>query len=134
MDYSQTYYSNSLLESTGFLIFLFVYAIFSIIVLWKIFVKAGIPGWWSIIPFANWYKMFELFWAKGKGFMFILLFVPIANIIISIMLYFKMAKSFGKDGGFAVGSLLLNIIFMPILAFGDASYIGPDGIPLYNKE
>lgn len=66
--------------------------------------------------------------------MFILLFVPIANIIISIMLYFKMAKSFGKDGGFAVGLLFLNIIFMPILAFGDASYIGPDGIPLYNKE
>lgn len=66
--------------------------------------------------------------------MFILLFIPIANIIIYIMLYSKMAKSFGKGGGFALGLMFLNIIFMPILAFGDASYIGPDGIPIYNKE
>ena len=53
--------------------------------------------------------------------------MPIANLVVLIMLYVKMARSFGKSGGFAVGLIFLSIIFIPILAFGSDDYIGPDG-------
>lgn len=62
--------------------------------------------------------------------MFILMFIPIANIVVSVMLCLKMAKSFGKGAGFGVGLIFLSTIFYAILAFGNASYIGPNGIPL----
>jgi len=38
-----------------------------------------------------------------------------------------LSKSFGKDVGFTIGLILLPVIFYPILAFGDAKYIGPAG-------
>ena len=59
---------------------------------------------------------------------FWLLLVPCANIVVLIilafMIPFKLAEKFGKDVGFAIGLLLLGIIFLPILAFGDARYRG----------
>lgn len=130
MDYSSTYNQNMLFQSTGFIIFVAVFALFTLILLWKIFVKAGEPGWWALIPFANYYKMFELFWDKGKGWMFILMFIPFVNVVVSVMLCIKMAKSFGKGTGFALGLIFLSIIFYAILALGDDKYIGPNGIPI----
>ncbi len=130
MDYSSSYYQYSIIDNTGFYICILAFTVINCIFLWKIFAKAGIPGWWALIPFANYYKSFELFWDRGKGWMFILMFIPIANIVVSIMLCLRMAKSFGKGAGFGVGLIFLSTIFYAILAFGNASYIGPNGIPL----
>lgn len=91
---------------------------------WKMFTKAGKPGWASIVPFYSNYVMFEI--AGMNGWMFLLLCVPIANIIVSIMLYLNLAKTFGKSTGFAVGLILLNPIFTLMLAFGNAKYIGTE--------
>ncbi|MBE6834630.1 MAG: signal peptidase I [Ruminococcaceae bacterium] len=99
--------------------------IFSIVVMWKIFAKAGKPGWAAIIPFYNLYILFEITW--GKGIMFLTLLIPIANFVILLITYVKLAKAFGKGGGFAVGLIFCSIIFLPILAFGSAQYIGPNG-------
>lgn len=123
-----------LLNSLPFMIFTVALIVFSVVCSWKIFSKAGIPGWWSIIPFANIYKMFELFWGAGKGWMFILTFVPFVNVVVNIMLLIKLARSFGKGGGFAAGLIFLSVIFAAILAFGSAEYIGPDGVPPYRPE
>ena len=101
--------------------------IFLIVCIWKIFTKAGEAGWKSIVPFYNNWTMLKLFWKSEPVVPFILLFVPFANLVVLIMLYVKMARSFGKSGGFAVGLILLSFIFMPILAFGSDEYIGPDG-------
>lgn len=130
MDYSSSYYQYSIIDNTGFYICILAFTVINCVFLWKIFTKAGIPGWWALIPFANYYKMFELFWENGKGWMFILMFIPIVNIVVSIMLCLKMAKSFGKGAGFGVGLIFLSTIFYAILAFGNASYIGANGIPL----
>lgn len=86
------------------------------------FVKAGKPGWASIIPFYNTYCLFDM--GFGKGWMFLLLLVPIVGEVFAIILYFKIAKAFGKGIGFGFGLLLLNPIFMCILGFGDAEYVG----------
>ncbi len=97
----------------------------------KIFQKAGKPGWHAIIPFLNTYDLFDLAW--GNGILFLLLLIPVANFVVLIMLYLKLAKAFGKDSGFGVGLIFLPFIFLLILGFGDAQYIGPDGMPRTNS-
>ena len=88
--------------------------------LWKIFTKAGQPGWASIIPI---YNLIVLLKIAGKPLWFIILFfIPFANIVAAILVALAVAKNFGKSGGFVVGLILLPIIFYPILAFGDAKY------------
>ena len=92
---------------------------------WKIFEKAGQPGWAGIVPFYNWYVMLKI--VGRPGWWFILFLVPVVNIVVLIMVYNDLSKSFGKSGGFTVGLIFLGFIFFPILAFGDATYRGPAG-------
>src|SRR5262245_25096025 len=90
---------------------------------WKVFTKAGQRGWASIIPIFNVY-----IWCKivGRpGWWVILLLIPFVNFIIGMILCIDLAKSFGKGVGFAIGLILLGIIFFPILGFGSAQYQGP---------
>lgn len=100
-----------------------IFAIFSIVCLWKIYAKAGKPGWGSIVPIYNGYLLFEI--AMGNGWLFLLGLVPIVNIVISFMVYFKLASSFGKGAAYAIGLIFLPIIFLPMLAFGNTKYYGP---------
>ena len=88
--------------------------------MWKIFKKAGKNGWEAIVPLYNAYTLFEITW--GNGWYFLLIFTSIipflgwiACIVIVIMTMVKLAKAFGKDGGFVVGLIFLDIIFMAIL-------------------
>lgn len=97
-------------------------SILMIISLWKIFKKAGKPGWASIIPIYNIYIMCEI--AEKEWWYVLLSCVPFANIYAMIVLYNGMAKKFGKSGGFVAGMILLPVIFFPILAFGkDAAIV-----------
>ena len=89
---------------------------------WKIFTKAGKPGWHSIIPFLNLYDLFEI--AGFNGWMFLLLLVPCVGAIFMYVVYWKLAQAFGKGTGFGIGMILLTPIFMLLLAFGDAKYVG----------
>jgi hypothetical protein len=110
-----------------FIAFYLAVIIFMIVVYWKIFEKAGQPGWASIVPFYNTYVLIVNI-LEMPPIWFWLLLVPCANIVVLIilafMIPFKLAEKFGKDVGFAIGLLLLGIIFLPILAFGDARYRG----------
>lgn len=100
-----------------------IIAVIGIIAHWKIFTKAGRPGWASLIPIYNWYVLAKI---VGKSGWYLLWFlVPIANIVVAIKLTHYLSKSFGKDVGFTLGLIFLSFIFYPILAFGDAKYIGP---------
>ncbi|HPY94400.1 MAG TPA: DUF5684 domain-containing protein [Clostridia bacterium] len=96
-----------------------------LVALWKIFVKAGEPGWAAIVPIYNLYITFKIAW--GSGWKFLLMLIPLVNVVVGIMLLFKLARSFGKGTGFGFGLLFLAPIFFPILGFGDARYQGPDG-------
>jgi hypothetical protein len=97
-------------------------ALLMIVAMWKVFAKAGQPGWASIIPIYNLY-----IWCKIVGrpaWWIILMLIPFVNIIVGIVLCIDMAKSFGKGVGFGIGLVLLGIIFLPILGFGSAQYQG----------
>ena len=96
-----------------------------VVSMWKIFAKAGKPGWASIVPFYNLYVLYEISW--GKGIYFLLLLVPFVNAFIGILTLYKLGQNFGKSTGFIIGMILLPIIFMPMLAFGDSTFIGVGG-------
>ncbi len=90
--------------------------------LWRVYAKAGRPGWASLIPIYNAYVLLQI---VGKpGWWLLLLFIPIANLIVMILVTVSLAKSFGKGGGFAAGLIVLPFIFYPMLGFGDAKYLG----------
>lgn len=97
-------------------------SILMIVSLWKIFKKAGKPGWASIVPIYNIYIMCEI--AEKEWWYVLLSCVPFVNIYAIIVLYNGMAKKFGKGGGFVVGMILLPVIFFPMLALGkDATIV-----------
>ena len=94
--------------------------------LWKIYTKAGQPGWAGIVPI---YNIIVLLNIVGRPIWWIVLFcVPFVNFIAFIIIAIDLAKSFGKDIGFAIGMVLLPFIFFPMLAFGDARYLGPSAV------
>ncbi len=98
-------------------------SILAIIGMWKMFVKAGKPGWASLIPFYGSYKLYEIAW--GNGWLFLLQLVPCVNIVVMVIVNMKLAKAFGKGTGFMIGLLLLPSLFYMILGFGSAEYEGP---------
>lgn len=127
--YNTTYYTTTSVDAEALgaamgmvSVFALILMVIMIVANWKIFTKAGKPGWASIVPFYNMYTLFEV--AGMNGWMFLLLLVPIVNIVMAIMVYINLAKAFGQSGAFAVGLILLNPIFSLILAFGKAQYVG----------
>jgi hypothetical protein len=99
------------------------FGIFMLIAMWKIFTKAGKPGWAAIIPIYNLWVMLEV--VGRPGWWLLLMLIPGVNVVISIIVIVDLAKSFGKEGGFAIGLILLPYIFFPILGYGKAQYQGP---------
>ena len=125
VDYS--YSSQGQAPSPAVLIAELLIALFLIVAMWKVFTKAGRPGWAAIIPIYNIYV-----WCKivGRpGWWVILMLIPLVNIVVGIIVCIDMAKSFGKGVGFGIGIALLGIIFLPILGFGSAQYQGPSAAP-----
>ena len=107
-----------------FVILYLAFIVFIVAIIWKTFEKAGHPGWSAIIPVYNFYIMTLI--AKKPSWWIALLFIPIVNVVIMVLLSIDIAKSFGKDTGFGIGLALLGFIFWPILGFGDAVYQGAE--------
>jgi hypothetical protein len=123
VDYSYSYSAHGHAPGPRFWVFSLAVAILMIAALWKIFSKAGQPGWAAIIPIVNTYFTIKI--AGRPWWWLILMLVPFVNFIVWIILCIDLAKSFGKGAGFGIGLLLLPIIFFPILGFGSAQYQGP---------
>lgn len=94
---------------------LFYFMAIMLISLWRVFEKADQPGWASIVPIYNLVVMAEI--ARKPGSWVVLMFIPLVNIVVGVMLVNAIAKSFGRDEGFTVGLIFLPFIFYPMLAF-----------------
>ena len=94
-----------------------------IIAAWKVFVKADKPGWAILVPIYNAYVMLKI--VGRPGWWLILFIIPLVNVIIIAIVYIDLAKSFGKGVGFGLGLFFLNPIFISILGYGAAEYVGP---------
>ena len=125
---------DSTMESTVTTAAVYIYLILSLLItaaiivgIWKMFEKAGEGGWKSLIPFYNMYILYKISW--GNGLLFLLLFLPIIDIVMIIVTPFKTAKAYGLHPLYGVGLLLLPVIFYPVIGLGSSKYIGPDGKP-----
>ena len=104
----------------GFMLVWLAIVVLMVASMWKIFVKAGKPGWAAIIPIYNTIVLLEI---AGKPlWWFILLLLPIVNLVVAIMVMASVARKFGKGIGYALGMIFLFPIFLPMLAFGDSTY------------
>jgi len=109
-------------SALGFLLGLAI-AAFYIYTLWKIFEKAGKPGWAAIIPIYNLIVLLEI---VGRPIWWVILFlIPVVSFIISIIVAMDLSKSFGHGALYGLGLAFLGFIFGPILAFGGDTYQGP---------
>lgn len=93
---------------------------FLLVASWALNTKAGEPGWTALIPFYNVYILDKI--AGKPGWWLILWFLPIANFVVTILVFLAIAEKFGKSPVFAMGMVFLGFIFVPILAFGGAEY------------
>ena len=111
-----------------YFIFFIVYSVIMIaiavvlfIAMWKLFVKAGQPGWASLIPGYNFWVVCDI--AFNNNIMwFIFMFIPFLNIVSLIASMYAIAKTFNKGTGFAILTIFFYVITIPILAFGKAEY------------
>ena len=117
------------------LIFIIIVGLVIVIAHWKIFTKAGKPGWAALIPIYNSIVMCQVagvspWWILIVFGCSLLSFIPILGSLISlaasiyflIILNVSLARAFGKEDSFAVGLILLPIVFEPILGFGKDEY------------
>lgn len=125
-----------------------VWYVLCIIANWRIFTKFGEPGWKSIVPFLNWYTMYQYTWntrmflvalgtailiavfSSFRGVMFAMLTMVLGIIysVVNIMQIHRLSKAFGHGTGFTLGLIFLNNIFLLILGFGSDRYLGnPSG-------
>jgi len=104
------------------LISLAVVMLLCALLFWKVFVKAGEPGWAAIVPI---YNLFILAKIAGKPMWWgVLMLIPFVGFIVFIIVAIALAERFGKSTGFGLGLSFLSIIFFPILGFGDSRYQG----------
>ena len=113
---------------------------------WKIFAKAGEPGWKSLIPIYNVFVEYEICWTGVLGLVFIaativtglvdttnastfvkvlVVIVSILAIVLHLLQSIKLSKAFGKGTGFGLVLFFFGPIGRLILGFGSATYIGP---------
>jgi len=112
-------------DSTFWSIVLFIVVVY-VVAQWKIFEKAGQPGWAALIPIVNIYFLLKII-GKPTWWLIIIIFIPGLNFIFAIWMTNLLSKSFGRGIGCTIGLLFFGIIFYPVLGFGDAKYIGPAG-------
>ncbi len=110
----------------GFLvvIYLLVIVFLCVVPMWKIFTKAGKPGWACIIPIYNTIVLLEI--VRKPLWWFFLFLIPLANIYFMVVVYNELSKAFGKGVGTTVGLIFLPIVFVPILGYGPATYQAPE--------
>lgn len=102
--------------------------VLSIVAMWKMFAKAGKPGWACIIPIYNTVVLIQI---AGKPVWWIILFfIPFVNIVVSIMVLAGVSQKFGRGIGTTLGLIFFPVIFMMILGFGSAEYESDEPIKL----
>ena len=105
------------------MLFALVVAIVSVIAMWKIFIKAGKPGWASIVPIYNLWILCEISF-NNNILWFILMLVGVTCPVACIASYIGLSKAFGKGVGYGIFMVFFPWLALPMLAFSSAQYIG----------
>lgn len=92
-----------------------------VIAWWKIYAKAGRPGWAIFVPVYSIIEFFNVTWGSGIYFLFLL--IPGINVLLAILTIQKLSEAFGYGFGYTLGLIFLPYVFLPMLAFGKAKHV-----------
>lgn len=110
--------------SLGVSLFYIALIVVMIVGMWKLFTKAGRPGWASIVPIYNTYLLCKI--AGRPGWWLVLMFLPLVNIAVLLILSLDLAKAFGRSAAFGVIALwIFPYIGYLMLGFGKDTYHDP---------
>lgn len=123
--------SYSASSCSGMSLFSFLACALIIVANWQIYKKMGREGWNSVIPFYNTYVLFEVLY--GNGWKFLTLLIPFYNIYAYFKMCIDLAAGFNKTTGFGVGIALVNVVFLPLLAF-DKENVWRDNTTPYQSD
>ena len=105
-------------------------AVVKIIGLWNVFKKAGRGGWEAIIPVYSDWVLYEI--TGYPGWLSLLVLIPFFGSMVAIVFHIlakiRLARAFKKSDGFAVGLILLEVVFYPMLGFDKSKYTKPDKV------
>ncbi len=88
---------------------------------WRIFSKAGRPGWYALIPIFNVYVMLQI--VKKPTWLTLLFFIPYVQLIPQIIISIELGKAFGKSSAFSAIFILILPLGYFIIAFDDSKYL-----------
>ena len=130
-------------RSALFSIFAMLWCAATLVAGWRIFLKAGKPGWYAVVPLLNTYQRFDIAWEGMFGVGVIVLtviavylsgldisprwvdFAATAAALLEVQGLYKLSRSFGHGFWFFVGLVFAHPVFLLILAFGESRYHGP---------
>lgn len=131
-DYEPVVNTGGILAGAGFIWFLsLAISVFVIVCMWKLYAKAGKPGWASLVPIYNIIVLLEI--VELPMWYIALFLVPFANIYAMFKIYIELAHKFGKSTGFGVAMVFFSVICLPMLAFGNAQYNGSSTVAFNNN-
>lgn len=114
---------SAIMAMFGTIMFISLALLLIIIVsMWKIFTKAGKPGWAAIVPIYNYIVLLEII--NKPVWWIILLIIPLVNIIFIFIILNRLSEVFGQGIGMTLLLIFVPFIGFPMLAFGSAQYIG----------
>ena len=115
-------YNSIMAANTTLNVISIAFAILELVAMWKLFEKAGKPGWAAIIPIYNIIVMLEI---AGMEWWYIFLFlIPVVNFIVAILIVLRFVKAYGKGTGFGILAIFFSPIMYAIMAFGNSQYQG----------
>jgi hypothetical protein len=114
-----------------FAAFFFVFLVIGIVCLigmWKVFDKAGQPGWAVLIPIYNIIVLLRVaglpwYWVFTPLVAIIPILGLIAYLAWIVWVHHRISTRFGQGIGFTIGLTFLGPIFWLILGFGSAKYV-----------
>ncbi len=87
---------------------------------WKLYAKAGQPGWLAIVPILNVLGMLKI--AKRPLWWIVLLLIPIVNVVVLVILMSDISKAFGHGFGMTLLLVFLTPIGYLVIGFGASEY------------
>ena len=117
-------------DLTWYLVVWFVVTVPGVLLGWLgVFPKAGRSRWAALVPLYNIYVL-VVGVARLSVLWYVLVWVPVVQIIAAILVNVEVAKRFGRSEAFGLGLALLGFIFYPILGFGPDRYQEGEGEPV----
>lgn len=95
------------------------FIVISLMINWKLFQKAGIKGWKSIIPIYNLYLIIKIAYNEDRGLYLLIFLIPIVNVIYAMYLKYKFATAYTENDALGIINVFYSLLVGLLLAFNN---------------